>query len=321
MRDEIRARLLELSREEYESRGAGADEVKRLYGRPGRFIIERRRVSYISRGKPDEPISMRVHPIKIPFPEHSHDFIELMYVYSGEITHRIGEARLTLKRGDVLILGRGARHSIEAAGEGDVGVNLVMSVEIYEKLVASIRRSSGLDASMLEEAIINEGGYLYIEGGKGAPLEGTVEELAEVCLIEEADGHIVKLLSELLLSKLASSGGAGIGGAGKERRLNDYLYSSYASATLSEAAELLGVSPSYLSRWCKARLGGGFKELLTEVRFSAACELLLGTDMPIGSIISNVGYENSSYFHKEFKRRLGVAPGEYRKKAGKVESR
>ena len=38
--------------------------------------------------------------------------------------------------------------------------------------------------------------------------------------------------------------------------------------------------------------------------------------MPIGEIILRVGYENSSYFHKEFKRRFGVTPKEYRRSGG-----
>ena len=48
-------------------------------------------------------------------------------------------------------------------------------------------------------------------------------------------------------------------------------------------------------------------------RFAVACELLEKTEMPIGDIIVNSGYENSSYFHKEFKKRYGTTPHKYRK--------
>ena len=41
--------------------------------------------------------------------------------------------------------------------------------------------------------------------------------------------------------------------------------------------------------------------------------LLSATSMPVGEIINRVGYENSSYFHKEFKRRYGMTPNRYRK--------
>ena len=39
-----------------------------------------------------------------------------------------------------------------------------------------------------------------------------------------------------------------------------------------------------------------------------ARELIFDTDMPIGEIIRAVGYENESYFHREFKSRFGETP-------------
>ena len=70
---------------------------------------------------------------------------------------------------------------------------------------------------------------------------------------------------------------------------------------------------NYLCRLISEYFGVSFKKLLTSVRFDTACSLLASTDMPIGDIINRVGYENSSYFHKEFKKRFGVTPNNYRK--------
>ena len=76
---------------------------------------------------------------------------------------------------------------------------------------------------------------------------------------------------------------------------------------------MLGLSPSYLSRLVCASFGVSFKDLLMSARFDAAARLLSSTDMPIGDIINRVGYENSSFFHKEFKKRYGQTPNNYRK--------
>lgn len=315
MRESIREKLSELARTEYES-GEGR-KVRGLYGRPGRFIIERRRISYISTGKSDEPISLRVHPIKIDFPEHSHDFIELMYVYSGSITHRIGDSSVRISEGDVIIFGKEARHSVAAAEEGDVGINLVISAELYEKLLSDIRRESPLDPSLLA-SVLESGSDRYVSLSTGGSdiVRNIIENIAYSGLMTESDRYVMRTSVALLLSYLIGHGSGGATAArSKERRLYDYLSSSYASATLTEAAELLGLSPSYLSRWCRERLSRTFKELVMDERFSAACELLSKTDMPVGEIITTVGYENSSYFHKEFKHRLGTTPKEYRHKA------
>jgi AraC-like DNA-binding protein len=98
-----------------------------------------------------------------------------------------------------------------------------------------------------------------------------------------------------------------------KKRILGYIESSYSTATLTEAAEMLGLSPSYLSRLICEYFGVSFKKLLTDVRFETACGLLMSTDLPIGDIINRVGYENSSYFHKEFKKRFGMTPNNYRR--------
>ena len=76
---------------------------------------------------------------------------------------------------------------------------------------------------------------------------------------------------------------------------------------------MLGLSPSYLSRTVCTLFGQSFKDLLMAERFEAAKELLSTTNMSIGEIINRVGYENSSYFHKEFRKRYAQTPGAYRK--------
>ena len=99
-----------------------------------------------------------------------------------------------------------------------------------------------------------------------------------------------------------------------KNRLINYIKTSYSTATLTEAAEIFGLSVPYLSRWVVKNIGMSFKEMLMRERFSAARELLSATKMSIGDIIRSVGYENSSYFHKEFKKRFNTTPNQYRKK-------
>ena len=56
-----------------------------------------------------------------------------------------------------------------------------------------------------------------------------------------------------------------------------------------------------------------FKEMLCRKRFDVACDMLINTKLSVNDVILNVGYENSSYFHKQFKARFGMTPKEYRK--------
>ena len=47
-------------------------------------------------------------------------------------------------------------------------------------------------------------------------------------------------------------------------------------------------------------------------RFQKAVVLLMETDLPVEEIAANVGYENMSYFYRQFKARYGMTPRQYR---------
>ena len=320
MREELLDRLRELTEEE-QTRHTGTDpEGRALYAKSGRFIIERRRMSALSSGESTAAISLRPHPRFREFPVHSHDYVELMYVCCGTVTHRIGEETVTLEADDLLLLGKDTRHSILPAGEGYVGMNLIVSADLFESLLRSMRSSSRLSAGILEDVLRRDGlPFAVFHGRESLGLRNLMESMISSALWEKNAGpYLLQQSMALLLGYLAAMSRDSEGERGTEedlmkKRILDYIRTSYSTATLTEAARMLGLSAPYLSRLCHLRFGESFKELLMRERFSAACDLLSSTEMPVGDIINRVGYENSSYFHKEFKRRLGMTPKEYRK--------
>ena len=52
---------------------------------------------------------------------------------------------------------------------------------------------------------------------------------------------------------------------------------------------------------------------MLDIRLARATELLIETDFPVSEIISELGYENGSFFRKKFTERYGVTPYNYRK--------
>ena len=75
------------------------------------------------------------------------------------------------------------------------------------------------------------------------------------------------------------------------------------------------LSTPYLSKLIFEYFKKSFKELLVEERINRAVELLKRSDMPISAVIRSVGYENESYFHREFKKRCKITPLIMRKNA------
>ena len=294
-----------------------------LYAKPGRFLIERRRISHLSLGEATAAVSIRPHPRFREFPVHSHDYIEIMYVCSGSITHVFGSREVRLETDDLIVLGKDTRHSIRAAGKEDIGINLIISTDLFESLCQTMRQNSRLSGKQFERLLGRDGPpYCLFCAKDSIPIRNLMESMISSVICEgNADGYILQQSLGLLLSYLAALSAEETNEEGSyreqmQKRILNYVRTSYSTATLTEAAQMLGLSAPYLSRLCRQSFGEGFKELLMRERFCAACELLRTTAMPIGDIINHVGYENSSYFHKEFKSRYGMTPQTYRRENG-----
>lgn len=83
--------------------------------------------------------------------------------------------------------------------------------------------------------------------------------------------------------------------------------------SLEEVAELVGISPFYLSRLLKQELNETFVEILTKVRITEALLLLQDPKKTIRQIGEEVGYSNTTYFYKVFKKQTGMTIGEVRR--------
>lgn len=82
--------------------------------------------------------------------------------------------------------------------------------------------------------------------------------------------------------------------------------------SLTRLAELVYLSPPYLSRMYKQTTGQGLLDYITEVRMKRAKTLLLTTDHKIHEIATMIGLESAPYFTRLFKKITGLTPQVYR---------
>lgn len=322
MRQEILKKLLETTPEEQYIMVSDSASHQDLYSKSGRFIVERRLLSDSVFGESTASFCLKAHPRFREVAVHTHDFIEIMYICSGSITHMFGNSKVVLTEGDVLVIGKNSLHSILTTEKNDIGINLIISHELFENLIQSIRLDSELNMNIFSELLGgNNATYCVFHAGNNVAVNNIMENLIHsVICSDETDSYTLKESLKLLicyLSSINARDSAQINNGSYEdktkKKIINYIKTSYASATLTEAADMLGLSPTYLSRWICQNFSLSFKELLMNERFQVARELLANTNMSIGDIIFYIGYENTSYFHKEFKKRYGMTPKAFRR--------
>ena len=94
MREELLNELMVISEEEKKYRAGQGMVERQLYARESIGEIDRELL--LKRGR---LITVRPHSRFVDFPEHRHNYVEIMYVVQGSITHIIEGKELTLSAG------------------------------------------------------------------------------------------------------------------------------------------------------------------------------------------------------------------------------
>ena len=96
------------------------------------------------------------------------------------------------------------------------------------------------------------------------------------------------------------------------QKVLEYIDENYRDATLEEAARHVYMTPSYLSKLFKERVGMNFSEYLQDAKMKQACRMLCDNQYKLYEIAGRVGYDNPKNFTRAFKLRYQMTPSEYR---------
>lgn len=321
MREELVKRLRAVTPEEERLlRGAQVDRAAYTYARD--FTVDRDKM--LRRG---QMIALRKHTRFAPFPRHGHNYVEMLYMVEGETQHLIDDAQpVTLKAGELLLLSPNACHAIDRADAGDIAVNFIVLPQFFDTASAGIGQDTLLGRFLTDclrpqpKPGAGIPSYLLFHVGGELPVQNLLEILVYSLLIPDAGRRgLEKATMELLFMHLAAC--LSSASYAQPARQQDALVlavlrdieENYAQSSLNALAERGGVPLARLSRIVHAATGHTYRELLSRKRLDKAAYLLRTTGLNVGQIIELVGYENTSYFHRAFRSRFGLAPAAYRR--------
>ncbi|WP_239616545.1 AraC family transcriptional regulator [Cohnella mopanensis] len=273
---------------------------------------------------PGEHLSFSKHPRHVAVPEHRHDFLEMIFVYSGECRQTINGEQVLLASGEFCIMDTNVVHSVEKPGDNDIVINFLMSKRYFD--IDLIKRLSGND--LMSEFLVNSiyrsqenNTYIVFRSSTNRKSRSYMEQA--LCEFfdrtlgsEEAiNCHIILLFTELMREYQQSDAFRRQGSASKSplTKIIQYINDHYKELTLDSLANHFNFHPNYLSGLLKTHLGYGFTKMVQDLKIKEATMLLKYSNMPIGDIAYETGYSNITVFYKHFKERHVVTPSEYRR--------
>lgn len=101
----------------------------------------------------------------------------------------------------------------------------------------------------------------------------------------------------------------------------EIIVSPYLDWNLEDMAKRLHVSSGYLSVLYKKEFGISCKEDIVNHRIELAKDMLANTTGPAVKVASMCGYQCAEYFTRQFKKKVGITPGEYREQVKKSKTK
>ena len=265
-------------------------------------------------------ITIRPHTRFAHFPEHSHNYVEMVYMCRGSTTQIANGKRIVLREGELLLFGQGARQEILPAGENDIAVNFIILPQFFDRILEMLDADRTPLRTFIMDSLGNSTGNtncLYFQVADVLPIQNLIENLIWTLLRGASPNRrsICQTTMGLLFMQLMNYTDRLVSGSTEEAaivKVLRYIEENYRAGSLTEIADTLHYDLCWLSREIKRRTGKNYKELLQEKRLTQAAYLLRNTGLRVEEVGEAVGYSNLSYFHRIFRARYGLTPKKYR---------
>ena len=239
---------------------------------------------------------------------HLHeDRVELNFILSGNGTHVVDGELCNTQAGDVLIHNSGVLHD----------ENLIIDAQINAWCIAVTNLK-------LPDLPVNE--LVPKNLSPRIPCQSVAEQLAKLYPMihhyaqQKSGYHIANSLARavvLIVNEIIWTNARAIS---KENnfiveKVRRYIEEHYAEdLTLNQLAVLVNANEYYLSHAFKKITHYSPQRYILRRRIGKAQCLLIYTSLPLTEIAARVGYDDSNYFSRVFKKIIGMSPNLYRKK-------
>ncbi len=271
-------------------------------------------------------MQMEYNTMPIPVEEHSHDFLEMVFVVRGPMMHHHPYGETRLETGDVFLINIGEEHYYDYS-PNVAFYNFMIKPAMFYEIMQVLNNTGGFDPqAMLDSFVLHQGGIpvLHLEENDFAFMRAMSKELLHECSHENVGASVIEqaLLSAvmvLLFRRWESAFGA-VRSAYSPRgkmvmQAVNFIQQNYAGhISIDDLAAQFYVSPDYFRKSFKQIIGISPLKYVNSLRIHYATALMYNPALSIADIAQQTGFNDLNNFTRIFTSIHGMAPSVYRKR-------
>ncbi len=260
---------------------------------------------------------------ELPYPLHSHDFYELVFIVSGHGTHFTKDNEFQLHAGNLFVIVPGMEHGYKDVKDM-VLYNILFGKRLFKDRFFDMTDMPGYQALFtIEPAYRNDTRFssmLRLTPAQIAELTPLVDQM-----LNESDctdtltgtkSMAFSYLVQFLIMVFRIYEETPRGDNQMILRLADVL--SYIeshvdqSLTTKDLMDVANMSSSTLNRYFQKCTGLSPMEFHAHKRIELACKLIRTTSLSMGEVSDAAGFSDANYFSRQFRKVMGLSPREYK---------
>ena len=249
---------------------------------------------------------------------HYHDNYELYFFLGDIMQYFLGSRVFNLKKYDLVVVDRLTYHRTQYSMSKDpVRINVTFGKNIVDGIENSEYRT-------ILSKFLSTVNYIDGKNIDVIDIGASFEHLTYLCSKKEQSPLLEYRKRHVLLDILFSLLDLGDRPSKYQRetenddmtKIVEHINAFFnQEVNLAVVSEKFGISRFHLCRKFKEATGSCITDYVNMKRLTEAKKLLLDTDYSVNRISDLVGYNNTSYFIRIYKKTYGKSPGEYRKGA------
>lgn len=260
------------------------------------------------------------------YPLHKHPELELSFMENCTGVHRVvGDSIEICRQFDLVLIGSNLEHAWEQQ-PGQTLIDVANGKKVREYVIQFPHDLLG--EQFLSKSQMASLRQLLENAKRGIAFNLPVimriyHKLEELSHEESGFPRVLKLMEilyQLSIEKdyhlLASPTFTAVKAAPDSRRIRkveNYINEHFTEEIrLSTLADLVSMTPAAFSRFFKIRTGRTLSEYIIDIRLGYAARQLVDTTTSVVEICYQSGFNNVSNFNRNFKKKKGCAPSDFR---------